>query len=248
MDGGIGSDRMPLWNNVIQARWDLSDHLADRTRSPNLRAIEAVEADVDVAERGEEEGVVDADVIGHKTLQQRDERGTQDSHHQQAGSKVGERAKLGKTEGENIWPHDGVEEADQNDAPHSDVAEGQHGCNHQAAGDDGGDSQYRTGAQFLGDAGAAETPNHGAAPIERDIEGGGFLRHVADVGLIQIVDEETSNRDFGADVDENRNHTEDQVALRPDAGECCRRGPIFIDGCEWPAICRAPGRMQKRPE
>ena len=127
MDGGIRSYRTPRRNHVIQARWHLSDHLADRTRSPDFRAFEAVVADVDVAEDGEEKGVVDADVIGDEALQQRDERGAQDSHDQQAGAEIGERAQLGEAESKNIGPHDGVEEADQNDAPHGDVAKGQHG-------------------------------------------------------------------------------------------------------------------------
>ena len=132
-------------------------------------AFEAVVADVDVAEGGEEEGVVDADVIGDEALQQRDERGAQDSHDQQAGAEVGQRSQLGQAESKNIGPHDGVEEADQDDAPHGDVAEGQHGCDDQAAGEDGGHAQHRTGAQLLGDAGAAEAANHGAAPIKRDV-------------------------------------------------------------------------------
>ncbi len=45
-----------------------------RDRMSNDGAFETVEADVDVAERGEEERMMDADMISHKALKQWDER------------------------------------------------------------------------------------------------------------------------------------------------------------------------------
>ncbi len=45
-----------------------------RDRIANDGALETVEADVDVAERREEERMMDADMIRHKALQQWDER------------------------------------------------------------------------------------------------------------------------------------------------------------------------------
>ncbi len=72
------------------------------------------------------------------------------------------------------------------------------------------------GANFLQNRRPDKSSYHGQTPVKRDVESRCFLRHRADVGLTEIVDEKAADGDFGADVQENGDDTKHQVALLPE--------------------------------
>ena len=55
-----------------------------------------------------------------------------------------------------------------------------------------------------------ETSDHRAAPIEGDEAGRNFCRQAANLRLAEVVHQETSDRNLGADINENADRAEDQ--------------------------------------
>ena len=64
--------------------------------------------------------------------------------------------------------------------------------------------------------GTDEAPHHGPAPVERDEAGSHFFGEAADFGLSEVIDQETSNRNLGANINEDRDCAKDQVGMLPD--------------------------------
>ena len=85
--------------------------------------------------------MVNSDLIGNRTLHQRNQRTSNNSHDHDSGAVAGERAKLSHAQGEDAGEHDGVEEADQDDAPHGEVSCGEHRDCYERARGDGANSQ-----------------------------------------------------------------------------------------------------------
>jgi hypothetical protein len=63
----------------------------------------------------------------------------------------------------------------------------------------------------------AEPINHRAAPVKRDINGGDLLSHRAGVRLAEVINQETADGHFGADIDEDSDDAENEMTLLPDA-------------------------------
>ena len=74
---------------------------------------------------------MDADSVGERSLCQWNNCATYDGCNQKSGSLAGKRSQLGNAQSKDGGEHDGVEETDEQDAPHGKVAEGQHGDDHQ---------------------------------------------------------------------------------------------------------------------
>ena len=95
------------------------------------RASEPVEGDVEVTEDGQNKSVMDADAVGKRSLRQWNNCTTYDGCNQKSGSLAGKRSQLCNTQRKDSGKHNGVEEADEQDAPHGKVPEGQHGDDDQ---------------------------------------------------------------------------------------------------------------------
>lgn len=115
---------------------------------------------------------MDPEMIGQHALDDRNDRAADNSHDQQAGAVAGQRTEFRNPQGENAGEHDRVKESDQDDAPHGDVAEREHGGADQQSGDDRSDSKDRAGADFLQNGRSDEASNHGAAPVVGNVTRG----------------------------------------------------------------------------
>ncbi len=71
-------------------------------------------------------------------------------------------------------------------------------------------------------AGSNEPSHHRAQPVQRHVPGGHQLRDVANIGLVEIVDEETSDRHFRAHVYKDTHHAQHEVRALPETShrEC----------------------------
>ena len=98
--------------------------------------------------------MVNADAVGEDALQLGDDGSAYDGGDQQAGGFAGERAHFGDAQREDAGEHDGVEEADEQDAPDGDVAEGEHRNDDQQRGDRGTEREQLSGLDF-----SAERPS-----------------------------------------------------------------------------------------
>src|SRR5215470_8205828 len=146
-----------------------------------LRAVDCEVQDVDVAEHRHEEGRVDPDPNGDGSLDQRENRAPDDGHVQDAGAAAGERAELGHPQAEDRRKHDRVEEADGQDAPHRDVAGGQHRDPHQRCGADGADGEEMSRPEPAEQRCSEEAAHHGAGPVEGDVSRGDLRGQATDV-------------------------------------------------------------------
>src|SRR5271166_213786 len=86
-------------------------------RLDDSRSLEAVVRDEEVAEHRQNEGMVNTYAVGKHTLDFRDEGAAHDGGDQQARGLPGERSHLRDTQCEYGGEHDGIEEADQQNAP-----------------------------------------------------------------------------------------------------------------------------------
>lgn len=118
--------------------------------------------------------MMDADVVGHNSLQQGQNRAANNGRHHQAGALIGQPPQFGQPQRKDVRPHDGVEKSHQYQALHRQMAEAKHGSHNQAEGNDGRHSQHRARAQLLRNSCDAQPANHRAAPIERDIDAAVF--------------------------------------------------------------------------
>jgi hypothetical protein len=87
-------------------------------------APQCVVQNIKVANRGDDEGVVDADAIGQRALQDRQNRAAYNGHYQHSGAVACQWAKLSNSKRKNTGEHNGIEETHGNDAPHGNVASG----------------------------------------------------------------------------------------------------------------------------
>src|SRR5260221_8934430 len=149
--------------------------------------------------------------------QERDDRAAHDRHNQQTGAIAGERAQLGDAEGENTGKHDGIEEAHEDDAGHGDMAAGEHRGEHEGAGAKRGDAQDGSGFDFLQDCGTDEAANHGASPVISDKPGALRFRKISNFAQMKILNQESSDGDFRADIDKDPDHSEHEMAIFPQA-------------------------------
>ena len=76
---------------------------------------EAEEGYIDVADGGDDEGVLDADAVGEVAFGEGKEGAAYDGLDQEARAFAGEFAETGEAEAEDAGEHDGVEEADGED-------------------------------------------------------------------------------------------------------------------------------------
>jgi hypothetical protein len=92
-----------------------------------------------------------------------------------------------------------------------------------AEGDEGCRRERLASADVAQDVGADETADHRAAPVERDVVGGGSFGIAHDLRKAEVVDEEAADGDFGSDVDEDADGGHEQVGLLPDAADGASR-------------------------
>ena len=97
-------------------------------------ASEPVVGDVDVAKRRQDEGVMDADVVGERAFGYRDNGPSHDGHYQQTGPFPSERPQPLDAQGEDTWEHHGVEKTYQDDRNHRQPAPARHGRQYQQTG------------------------------------------------------------------------------------------------------------------
>src|SRR5438876_10263908 len=97
---------------------------ADVTFTVWFRSVQCIEQDVQVADHGHKECVVNADMIRNRPLNKRQNCTTHDSHIQNAGCISRQRPKLGHSKTKDAREHDGVEESNCKNAPHGDVPAG----------------------------------------------------------------------------------------------------------------------------
>ena len=101
--------------------------------------------------------------------------------------------------------------------PHGNSSRGGHGDPDQRGCHDGGAAQHlarRGGAKH---GRADEAPDHGSAPIEGNVARGGALGEGADIGLREVVDQETADGNLRAYVEEDADGAQHEMAVLPDA-------------------------------
>src|SRR5258708_3820595 len=91
-----------------------------------LRSAKCVEQDVQIANHGDEECVMNSDMVGNHALDQRNDRAAHDGHIQNAGTISCQRPEFGYSKTEDAGEHDGVEKSDCQNAPHGEVSGAQH--------------------------------------------------------------------------------------------------------------------------
>src|SRR5579871_4209647 len=169
---------------------------------------------------------MDANAIGHRALRQRYERASHNRHNEDAGTVAGQRTELRHAQRENAGEHDGVEESDQDDAPHGNVASAQHGDRYEHSSADGAQSQQSSGSNLLQQTRTNEAANHRTAPIKRDQSRGNFGGQSANFRLAKVVHQKAGSklppphtrkfparRRSGSDVSKSSR----PLPLRPDA-------------------------------
>jgi len=160
--------------------------------------------------------VVDADVVGDPALGYGKDGSADDGHDHDTGTVSGEGSEFGDAQGEDAGEHNRVEEADEDDAVHGDVAAGEHRGGDQSGGADGAEAEQASGFDFLQKRGADEASDHGSSPIEGDEAGRNLFREAADFRLAEIIHQKAANGNLGPDVDEDGDGAEDQVGMIPD--------------------------------
>src|ERR1700691_3842229 len=126
-------------------------------------------------------------------LHERNNRPAYDRHNHDSRSIASQRSQFGYAESENAGEHNRVEEADENNAPHGEVAGADHRYGHQRSGTDCANTEQMAGLDFLQKTGPDKTAYHCTAPIEGNEARGGFLREAADIRLAEVVHQETSD-------------------------------------------------------
>ncbi len=158
-----------------------------------------------------------ADLVGERSGAQGNECSADDGSDEEARAFAGEGAEVLNAEGEDRREHDGVEDADEEEGIHREVAVGEDGDDDEGEGTDGRSAEDGAGAYALQDGRAEEAADHGAAPVDHEEFGGDGLGECTDLGEAQVVDEEAADGDFGADVGEDADGTGDEPGMVPDA-------------------------------
>src|SRR5437660_8618963 len=110
------------------------------------RSAQRIEQNVQVANHGDEECVMNSDMVGNYALDQRDDRAPDNGHIQNAGTISCQRPKFGHSKTEYAREHDGVEKSDCQNGPHGDVSGAQHRNDDQGRCADGTQRQQVTGS------------------------------------------------------------------------------------------------------
>ena len=71
--------------------------------------------------------MMDADLVGDSALYDGNNRAPHDAHNEQSGTLSRQRTEARNTQGENAREHNGIEETHQDDGPHGNRTEAQHG-------------------------------------------------------------------------------------------------------------------------
>src|ERR1700722_14220928 len=164
------------------------------------RGDDAEDREVDVADGGNDEGVLHANVVGETAFEGGENGSSDDGLNHETGAFAGEFAKACDSQSEDAGEHDGVEEPDCDDAGHGYVAAGEHGGDDQAAGDESGSGESFAGADVAQDPGADEASDHRSSPVEGDVVGGGFFAEAEDMRKAEIVNTETAGACIGCSV------------------------------------------------
>src|SRR5207249_6136641 len=77
------------------------------------------------------------------------------------------------------------------------------------------DPEHNSGADLLQDCRPNEAPHHGASPVIRNVTRGYDFRNISDVGLGEIINQKTPNRNLGSHINKNRNHSKHEMAVLP---------------------------------
>src|SRR5580700_1750985 len=181
-----------------------------------LRSSKGVVDDVEVTNHRESEGMVQADTIGEHAHCERNDGSAHDRHDEPSGAVAGERAEFGDAQRENAREHDRVEEPDQDDGPHGEVTGARHGNEHEQTRNHRGDAENFSSWDLLQNRRTEEAADHRAEPVRGEVSRGGAAGEVADIRLTEIVDEEAADGNFRANVDENSNDSEDEMAVFPE--------------------------------
>src|SRR6266487_7169480 len=130
------------------------------------RSAQRIEQNVQVANHGDEECVMNSDMVGNYALNQRNDRAAHNSHIQNARTVTCQRPEFGDSKTEYAGEHDGVEKSDCQNAPHGDVSAAQHRNDDQGRCADGTHRQQVTGSNSAQYCRSEKAAHHGAAPIE----------------------------------------------------------------------------------
>jgi len=168
--------------------------------------------DVEIANRRQDEGVMQSDPVSQETHSQRNGSSTDDRHDQKPRPVAGKRSEFGNSQGEDAGKHHRIEKSDKNDAPHRKMSDAEQGYADQAAGNERRDTENRPGSHSLQDGGAHEPPDHGTEPVKGNVLGGRQLGNISDARLTEIVDEETPDRNFRPYVDKDAHDAKHQMA------------------------------------
>src|SRR5580704_3525834 len=118
---------------------------------------------------------MNTDTVGYDALDDRQDRAANNSHIQKARATSTQSPEFRLSQTENGGEHDRVEEANCENRPHGGVSVGQHGSDDQSRRRDRAKSKQISGFESLQKRSADEAPNHGTAPVKRDISGRGLL-------------------------------------------------------------------------
>src|ERR1700722_1567743 len=182
------------------------------------RSSKCVIDDIQIANSGKNESVMNSQSIRYGTLDHRNNCAANDRHHQQARAFSGERAELRNPEGENTGKHDRIAKAHQKNAPHRDMAERQHGSTNQQTCGSRSDAQHGASANLLQNRRADKSAEHGASPIIRNVASRHQDGNISNIRLAEIVNQKTTNRHLGAHITKNPNRPQHQIAVFPYAG------------------------------
>ncbi len=180
-----------------------------------LAAPQGVEQNIGFARDREPEAVLQAVSVGEPSLDD-DQRATDDRCHQQSRPFFGKRAQSLDTEREDRRKHDRMTKADKDKRPHGRRSIQRRGGDHHQH------RKQRKAGQHIafGKAGeqiaAAEAAEHHAHPKKNEIIGGGRLRHIADRGLRDEIDEEVRDPDLREDVEKYRRQSKHEVPVLPE--------------------------------
>src|SRR6266481_2747542 len=97
------------------------------------RSAQCIEQNVQVANHGNEECMMNSDVIGNHALNKGHDRAADDRHIQNAGTISCQRPEFGYSKTKDAGEHDGVEKSNCQNAPHRDVSAAQHRNDYQSS-------------------------------------------------------------------------------------------------------------------
>jgi hypothetical protein len=106
-----------------------------------FRSAQGEEQDVKVANYWQKECMMNANLVRNRSVRQGNNCSAYNRHDKQSRTISCQSAKFSHAQRKNAGEHDGVEEPDQNDAPHGDVTRAQHGNDHEHGRGDRADAE-----------------------------------------------------------------------------------------------------------